>query len=698
MPLTPEQIAQMDSISGLAGNAPSSGLSPDMIARMDTVTGLGKPQPKGYLESAAQGGGSAIAKRGIGIMQLAEDVGVPVHSLFGVDKPTFDKATSDATKAENTAAQGTGFTGGLTGIIADPVNFMLPSGGAIQGGNMLQKMFAAAKLGAKYGAVSGATSGLEEGQGRIEATGMGAGLGAAFGAAVPPIAAGLKATVVNPVKNLASGYMDKAILNEAIKTGELVKSNLSPALQKVYDRLRADYPDDVEFAKALNSYASKQGQTLLEAGGGRVANLAEGAAQFPSGGAKTGEFFKDATLQAPEKIKTTVAKNISPSTQYYETLDDMVAKGREAAKPLYQDFYNFNKDGINSPLINKILATPEGKGALGEAVKDVQNEMARVAKPDPELTAIAKELSDIGLMDAQQGGVAKGLSPKTLDYVKRSMDKTIERAYRTGDAAEGARIKNLKNAFVGELDSLDKSGSYAKARAVAGDYLGNKEAMDAGKSILTDDAELVARNFANMGKAEKDSYKVGVVKAIRDKIESTADGRNVASLFDKPATRKKLESILGSKEYTKLLDDAFATDNLFKLRNQIVGNSRTAQRQIAAGEFDDIGQEIVTDIINHGVKKTAFNKVVEAVSRRFNGLSDKTAEEVASILYEQDPKKKYQIVKALTNQMNNTGDKLRSTQAAQKLQAYFTIDGAMKAVKQKGAELLTNQSGVASNP
>lgn len=694
MDLSQYSDEQLKALAGLGGDA-NNDLSSYSDEDLMKVAGV-QPE-KGYLESAAQGGGSAIAKRGIGMMQLAEDVGVPVHKLFGVDKAAFDKAASNATKAENAAAQGTGITGGLTGIIADPVNFMLPSGGAIQGGNMLQKMVAAGKLGAKYGAVSGATSALEEGQGRIEATGMGAGLGAAFGAAVPPIAAGLKATVVNPIKNLASGYMDKAILNEAVKTGELVKSNLSPALQKVYDRFRADFPDDAEFAKALNSYASKQGQTLLEAGGGRVANLAEGAAQFPSGGAKTGEFFKDATLQAPEKIKATVAKNISPNTQYYETLDDMVKKGREAAKPLYNDAFKFNQS-VDSPVISKILDTPEGKKALGEAVENVRNEMSLVAKPDPELTALAKELSDIGLMDSQKGGVAKGLKLKALDEVKKAFDITIKKAIRDGDAGQITRIGNLKRGLVAEIDNLDKTGLYAKARATSGDYLSNKEAMDAGKSILTDDAELIAKRFAGMGKTEKESYKVGVVKAIRDKIESTADGRNVASLFDKPATRKKLESILGSKEYTRLLDDAFATDNLFKLRNQIVGNSRTAQRQIASGEFDDIGNEIVKDVIEHGAKGAAYKKAISLMKAKFQGLSDKTAEEVANILYEQDPKKKYQIVKALTNQMNNSGDKLRSTQAAQKLQAYFTLDGAMKAVKQKGAELLTNQSGVASNP
>ncbi len=117
------------------------------------------------------------------------------------------------------------------------------------------------------------------------------------------------------------------------------------------------------------------------------------------------------------------------------------------------------------------------------------------------------------------------------------------------------------------------------------------------------------------------------------------------------------------------MDDAVAVDNIYKLKNQITGNSRTALRQIARQEFDDASQQAVIDIANKGIKNVAIDKTITLIKRRFSGLNDKLASDVADILYETDPKKKYQIVKALTNEFN----KNKSADAGKKLAAFYDI-------------------------
>lgn len=510
----------------------------------------------------------------------------------------------------------------------------------------------------------------------LEMGGSALGLKKAGGISDPTVSA-LKA-LVGKATNPA---LDSIVRQSALSSGELAKPDMTPALSKIYDRFRADNPDDADFNKALNSYASKQGQSLVQAGGARTANLAEGAAQYPSGGANAVEFFKNKVADAPDQMKGAMAKAISPDTTFYDTLDNVVDAGRKAAAPLYQDAFKANPS-IQSPLINKILATPEGQSALSEAVKNVQNEMAAVAKPDKELTALAKEVSSIGLMDAQPGGVAKGLTLRALDQVKKSMDGTIKQAYRAGDDAQARRIINLKNGLVGEMDANDKSGLYATARAVSGDYITNKNAMENGLNFLREDPQLVTRNFQNYGPAERTSYKAGVVKALRNNIDDKYDGRNVAQIFDKPAVRQKLQGILAKGDYQKLLGDAQATDNIFKLRNQIVGNSRTALRQIAASEFDHPTQEFLQQIAQKGWKSVAVDNSINFIKRRFDGFSDKLAEDTAKILYETDPKAKYQIVKALVNRAKLEPNSLRGTNAAKALNAFYLLsDDVSKARK-----------------
>lgn len=478
-----------------------------------------------------------------------------------------------------------------------------------------------------------------------------------------------------PINKLA----DYLIKKEAIKSGEIVAQDLPKPLQMVYNRLRADYPDYAEFKKVLNSYASKPDQALIQAGGERTTRLGEGAAQYTSGGARATEFFDEAIGKAPEKLKTAIGKTVSPSTKYYDDLDTMVEAGQAKAAPLYKAAFK-NNQVVESTVINNILNTPSGKRALAKAAESAANKMSRVAKPDPELTALARELGV-----ASEGGVSRGLKLSSLDQVKKSMDKQIGDALRGPTPSDANEIIALKNALVDELDAADKSGLYAKARKASGDYLSNKSAMDSGLNFLKEDKEIITRNFNDMGAAEKQAYKTGVVKTLRNKIETTQDGANVARLFKTPATRDKLKAILPERDYNRLLSEAMTQDGLFKLRNQLTGNSRTALRQIEAQDFEGQGAQLVQDLASKGATRTGIDNSIRWIAKRFDGLSDKTAKEVADILYEQDPKKKYEIVKFLTNQANSEGQGLRKTEAAKKLQAFYTISD--KVAKEKNLEL-----------
>ena len=302
----------------------------------------------------------------------------------------------------------------------------------------------------------------------------------------------------------------------------------------------------------------------------------------------------------------------------------------------------------------------------------MQNEMARVAKPDPELTQMAREVGIVA-----QGGVGSGLKLKTLDYIKRSMDDTIKTAIRAGDDGQVRRITALKNSLVNEIDGADKSGLYAKARSTSGDYLSTKSAMEQGLDFLKDDVENISRRMSNMGKAEKDAYRSGVVKVLRNDIDNKYDGQNVARLFDKQSNRVKLQSMLSPKDYTKLLNDALATDNIYKLRNQIVDGSPTNGKKIAAQEFQSGIDEIAMNIATGNPLSAGYKAAKRIAGKMFDGISDKSAGEVADILYTTDPKAKYQVIKSLLNESKkDTG--LRATEAAQKLKAFYAISDGLK--------------------
>ncbi|MBP7662281.1 MAG: hypothetical protein KA770_00230 [Shewanella sp.] len=691
MDLDPQTEAQLSKIYDVSSN-----LDGDTEAKLAQIYGVDtapKGQDMGEGRAALQGFNSTVPygnriTAGLGALGSAAVTGENVSDLYNEARLN-QQTTSEANPKSELAGGIAGIAATLpigiskavatTPILGTTANALskaaTATGNFVRGGEVASNAGKLARIGnlagqsARSALVAAPVSALygagaaPEGQ-QIEGAASGARMGTAFGAAIPVAAAGIGGAI---------GYgADKVAAAIGKRSGEISKESLSAPLQKVYDRLRSDYPDQAEFESVLASLGSNKDKALIQSAGQRTTNLGKGAAQYPSGEAKSTEFFTRATDAAPDKLKSSLAKTVSPSTNYSSDVDSLLESGRAKAAPLYNDAFKINQQ-VQSPVIDKILQTPEGKTALNEAVANMQNEMARVAKPDPELTQMARE---IGLV--AEGGVGRGLKLKTLDYIKRSMDDTIKTAIRAGDDGQVRRITALKNSLVGEIDSADKSGLYAKARSTSGDYLSTKQAMEDGLNFLKDDSENISRRMSNMGKAEKDAYRAGVVKVLRNDIDNKYDGQNVARLFDKQSNRVKLQSLLSPKDYMKLLDDATATDKIYKLRNEIIGGSPTAGKQIAAQEFQNGLNDIAIDVATGNPIGAGYKAVKRIAGKLIDGISDKSAGEVADILYTKDPKEKYQIIKSLLNESKKDGGGLRATEAGQKLKAFYSISDGLK--------------------
>lgn len=690
--------------------AQSKGLTPEeffgaQLAMPQEQPLTGNVQSKGY--ARAQGFASTIpfgerAIAGLGSLIAAPFVDESISDLYNQARAD-QVVTQEARPAQYYTGMGLGIAATLPALSARSIGGGAAATEGIRGGinaipTATQKIgdfvgrgstvASRALRGAAVSAPTGALYGYgaaPEGE-RVSGAVEGAGFGAVGGAALPVAGYALNKTVV-PALGKLSNYIST---RGATQAGQIVPAKLDPAMKKVYARLVEDLGGEDQLKQALASYQSTQGKSLIEVGGARTTNLAKGAAQFPSGEAKAAEFFDKAIGVAPDKLKTALS-TVSKSQNYYDDLDELVKVGREKARPFYEFAYKKNQN-VSSPVIDKILRTPEGKSALSEAVKNVQNEMALVAKPTPELTTMAKELQDLGLMDATQGGVASGLKLKTLDQVKRAMDSTINKAFKAGDDAEAGRIINLKNTLLREIDAADKSGSYAKARKVSGDYLSSKKAMEEGLSFFTDNKELAIKKFRALSKPEQNAYRIGVARKIRDKIESSADGANVARIFKNETNRLKLESILSPKEYSSLLKKAQEVDKLYQTRNQVIGGSPTTSKQVAAQEFMPEGVEFAADLVRgRGLIGSSLNAAGKWVGKQVSGLSDQSAKEVAEILFEQDPKKKFQIVQQLTRQAEQSPSNLKRLDAARKLQAIQSLDD-------KAAEVIRYEPTVFAYP
>lgn len=280
-----------------------------------------------------------------------------------------------------------------------------------------------------------------------------------------------------------------------------------------------------------------------------------------------------------------------------KSLDELVPQSYQATKQglkntnlsreFYDNAYQANQQ-VESPLIDRLLKTPEGKKALREAVKDVRNEMSLVSKPDPELTALAKDVEGI----TTGAGVGKGFKLKTLDYVKRKLQEIesgfIKSAVRGegGAAASARRIGNIKRALTKELDNLDATPdkAYSQARALAGEKFSDEEALEGGFKFMSlgefKNPEALKANLAEMGPSELHNFRIGAAQAIKDKIS----GLNVRSdatkkIFEIPALESKIRQAFGEpglfRRYIAMLG---REKEMFKTYAGTMKGSQTAER------------------------------------------------------------------------------------------------------------------------
>ena len=487
---------------------------------------------------------------------------------------------------------------------------------------------------AGIGAVSGGLYGAGSGEG-LEGkakTALAMGTGSALAG---PAMAKIGSTIGQPLAERARRLFRKtqpvapqALTPESIAQQSMDIVEQSPqtgSFSKVERALRRDFGDDYD--SVMDVYKGSD-VSLAELQGAKTKTLAKGAAQYGEGQKVADNFFAKEVLESPDRAIKSIESNIGIGENYHAQVDDILEFGRKKAAPLYDDAYENILENID------ILKTPEIQGALEKAYKQYPSELAG-AEPN---------------------------SIKALDYAKRILDDEIGKAQRAGEGNFARSRIGIKNNLLQAMDSA--SPAYQKARAASGDYLSLNQAMDDGKSFMKTDPELLAKKFKDLSAPEKTAFKSGVGKQLNDLIDKTNDGGNYYNkIFGKKEQQKRLASILSPEQFKRLKSDLQAEDRLFKLRNDVLGNSATTSKAIAAAEIAGGAADFVS-MAGGNITNMPRNAVLSALKKSFDGINDKTAQQISSILYEKNPEKKLVII-------NQLGKNLSKEEAQTAKKIYF---------------------------
>lgn len=569
------------------------------------------------------------------------------------EEKAIDAAQFQDSPISSAAGTALGFTGSLLPATAGVKAAMTPK----------QKLFQAmknnAKIGGTIGGLTGAAYAKGDAEERLKEGLYGVGIGTTTGAVLPPAlgtkvgryialpAAGAGAGALMSggglLPTLGGAAAGLAALKAPAAVKEIYSRITTPAEElsenvankKIAQALQRDKISTQE-AKDKLADIGEEG-AIADVGGENIYGLARGTTGRPGEGRETAsKFLKERQEGQYLRAEEGVQKGLGSKNFYDEEL--ALEAQQKAASPLYQEAYSANQD-IVSPEINRILKTPAGKAALADAKTRMQNDLSLMGVPDKEL---AEQMKILGM----KGGASKGLKLRTLDYVKKAYDAQVTKALREGDYDAYRSLRKQRSTLLRELDAADKTGKYAKARDTWGGAERTKEALDDGTRFIREDAEITSRELREMSSSEREMFRIGAAKALRDIIYNTPDGADVAKrIFASPAKREKLQAIFPNKKAYEEFEKSMRSEmRMFETKGKVLGGSPTQPRQEEATEAAKAvgllaaSKSPVTSILRYMAEKAQQGT-----------LSDMDRKFIAQKLFSKDQKENEKTLVAIEN-------------------------------------------------
>jgi hypothetical protein len=492
-----------------------------------------------------------------------------------------------------------------------------------------------AALGGATGAVSGAGSATEGERGT----------GAVVGGTLGTIIGGGAPVVLRSTKSAGQWLRDRLAPTEATiasRAGEKMtramrESDLTP--QQIEQMMAKD--------RAMNV------PSTLANVDGAMADLAEAVAQRTGKGTRKVE--KTLTQQktgARERTYQQVSKGLQPG-DYYTDEANLVKELRSRAQTVYDDAYA--QGDVDDPRIVEALKNPQFQQFFQKArsIADTEAMAAKLRGEDPSKFALPEIYKPSGKF-TESGAEVLELTRlpdvRTLDYIKRGIDATIESGFagKGLSKTEASALRDLRKVFVNAID--ENVPAYRDARKA---YAGDMEVIDAMRMGMDDfknlDHEQVIKLVSGMGNAEKEAFRTGVARNIYGQIMGTSQNRNAASnIINNVETTAKLQPLFDDPAHFRLFKAALEREaQLFQQANQILGNSRTQKRKIMAEGLDEsqgVGQAMVQGAFGN------FSGALSGLATRFANsatITPQVADKLADMLMAKNPAEVASVVKFL---------------------------------------------------
>lgn len=267
-------------------------------------------------------------------------------------------------------------------------------------------------------------------------------------------------------------------------------------------------------------------------------------------------------------------RDLGPIGNVPKTSLDYQASAKANAGPLYKQAYA--APPLNDPSLTTLLNNPQMKPAF-DAAKMFREQDATLAaaRGDP----APPQLADPNAPDI-----------RTLDYIKRGLDGKIRTAFTGGDAQaamSGPFYKDAREILLNKADTAVPD--YAQARLAYGGPMRAMDALEAGQKAALPGvtADQIGVDLGKVGPGDIPQIQLGYRSRLMDIANNVRTSGNPydAALGTTNAVSKLQTINPDNPNVARLLRQRDLEAQMQATSNDILGNSKTAQRGIADQEF-----------------------------------------------------------------------------------------------------------------
>jgi hypothetical protein len=332
------------------------------------------------------------------------------------------------------------------------------------------------------------------------------------------------------------------------------------------------------------------------------------------------QFIHNQQATRGKRLVTAADEALGTSGKTYTgTLADLIAEKKTIAGPLYKQLEGLSVR-VDDDLASLIQASKTAHGGA-------------------ELLAELKRTTPI---DVSKIKVGDDIPFDTLDKVKQALYDLAEKSkgeFGKPTTLSGA-YNDLRISLTNKMDALspkDKNGSiYKQARDAFAGPSQLEDAVKAGRDSMKQDAIKVADATKGMTQGEIESYRIGVLQSLKDKVGTEGGQTSLLKMWKEPATSDKLKEIFGN-DYRKFAADV-AREARLKEIESVGRGSQTASR-LAQMEEDSLGNivqagQAATSAV-HGNPLPAISTTAKLLNRA--STPETTRNELAKLLLQQGP-------------------------------------------------------------